>query len=181
MLSKRGVHHYCDAIMGAMASQITSLTIVYSTVHSGTDQRKHQSSAPLHGLCVGNSPVTSEFLAQMASNAKNASIWWRQHDGMWILVRLTLLRGWLLVGLLVGRWRCVTHRLRHAVRWGWHHDGCVGVLVVSHEGGVRFVMHNCGGGGGGGHDWKQGHHNNWLWTYENAYWGIWTQRAGDSE
>ena len=31
--------------MGAMASQITSLTIVYSTVHSGADQRKHQSSA----------------------------------------------------------------------------------------------------------------------------------------
>ena len=36
--------HYCDVIMGAMASQITSLTIVYST---GADQRKHQSSASL--------------------------------------------------------------------------------------------------------------------------------------
>ena len=36
---------YSDVIMGAMASQITSLTIVYSTVYSGTDQRKHQSSA----------------------------------------------------------------------------------------------------------------------------------------
>ena len=32
---------------GAIASQITSLTIVYSTVYSGTDERKHQSSAPL--------------------------------------------------------------------------------------------------------------------------------------
>ena len=30
--------------MGTMASQITSLTIVYSTVYSGADQRKHQSS-----------------------------------------------------------------------------------------------------------------------------------------
>ena len=30
-----------------MASQITSLTIVYSTVHSGADHRKHQSSASL--------------------------------------------------------------------------------------------------------------------------------------
>ena len=30
-----------------MASQITSLTIVYSTVYSGADQRKHQSSASL--------------------------------------------------------------------------------------------------------------------------------------
>ena len=35
--------HYNDVIMGAMASQITSLTIVYSTVYSDADQRKHQS------------------------------------------------------------------------------------------------------------------------------------------
>ena len=33
--------------MGAMVSQITSLTMVYSTVYSHTDQRKHQSSASL--------------------------------------------------------------------------------------------------------------------------------------
>ena len=38
---------YCDAVMGAMASQITSLTTVYSTVHWGADQRKHQSTASL--------------------------------------------------------------------------------------------------------------------------------------
>ena len=50
----------CDAIMGTMASQITSLTIVYSIVHSGADQRKHQSSASL-AFCEGNSPVTGEF------------------------------------------------------------------------------------------------------------------------
>ena len=39
--------HYNDVIMNAMAFQITSLTIVYSTVYSGTDERKHQSSASL--------------------------------------------------------------------------------------------------------------------------------------
>ena len=39
--------HYGDVIMGAIASQITSLTIVYSTVYSDVDQRKHQSSASL--------------------------------------------------------------------------------------------------------------------------------------
>ena len=39
--------HYDDIIMSAMASQITSLTIVYSAVYSGVDQRKHQSSASL--------------------------------------------------------------------------------------------------------------------------------------
>ena len=31
------------------------------------------------GLCVGNSPVTGEFPAQMASNAENVSILWRHH------------------------------------------------------------------------------------------------------
>ena len=39
--------HYSDVTMRAMASQITSPTIVYSTVYSGADQRKYQSSAPL--------------------------------------------------------------------------------------------------------------------------------------
>ena len=39
--------HYSEVIIGAMASQITSLTIVYLTVYSGADQRKHQSSASL--------------------------------------------------------------------------------------------------------------------------------------
>ena len=39
------INHYSDIIMGAMASQITSLTFVVSTVYS--DQRKHQSSASL--------------------------------------------------------------------------------------------------------------------------------------
>ena len=39
--------HYSDVIMGAMASQITSLTIVYWTVNSGADQRKHLSSTSL--------------------------------------------------------------------------------------------------------------------------------------
>ena len=33
------IWHYSDIIMNAMASQITSLTIVYSTVYSGADQR----------------------------------------------------------------------------------------------------------------------------------------------
>ena len=32
------------------------------------------------GLCVGNSPGTDEFPAQMASNVENVSIWWRHHD-----------------------------------------------------------------------------------------------------
>ena len=39
--------HYSDVIMRAMASQITSLTIVYSNIYSDADQRKHQNYASL--------------------------------------------------------------------------------------------------------------------------------------
>ena len=40
---------------------------------------KKTSKLCVTGLCVGNSPVTSELPAQMASNAENVSIWWRHH------------------------------------------------------------------------------------------------------
>ena len=49
--------------MSVMASQITSVSIVYPTVFSNADQRKHQSSA-----------VTGEFPTERASNAENISI-----------------------------------------------------------------------------------------------------------
>ena len=39
--------HCSDFITSTMASQITSLTVVYSTVYRGANQRKHQSSASL--------------------------------------------------------------------------------------------------------------------------------------
>ena len=54
--------------MIVMASQITSLTIVYSTVYSGADQRNHESSASL-AFVPG-----IQFPAQMTSNAENVSI-----------------------------------------------------------------------------------------------------------
>ena len=66
--------------MSAMASQITSLTIAYSTIYAGTYHRKHQSFGSL-AFREGNLPVTGEFPANRASNAKNVSIWWRHHDG----------------------------------------------------------------------------------------------------
>ena len=69
--------------MGVMASQITSLTIVYSTIYSGVDERKQTSKLRVTDLCVGKSPVTGEFPAQMASNAENVSIWWRHHGWTW--------------------------------------------------------------------------------------------------
>ena len=41
---------------------------------------KKTSKLHITGLCEGNSPVTSEFPAQRASNVGNVSIWWRHHD-----------------------------------------------------------------------------------------------------
>ena len=40
---------------------------------------KKTSKLLVTGLCAGNSPGTGEFPAQMASYAKNVSIWWRHH------------------------------------------------------------------------------------------------------
>ena len=70
--------------MRAMASQITSLTIVYWTVYTGADQRKHQSFASLAFV------VTGEFPAQKARYAKNVSIWWRHHEKLENIERIIL-------------------------------------------------------------------------------------------
>ena len=64
--------HNSDVIMGAMASQIISLTIVYSTVYSGTDRKT--SKLRVTGIGAGNSPMTGEFRAQWGSNEENVSI-----------------------------------------------------------------------------------------------------------
>ena len=72
--------HYNDVIMSTMVSQITSLTIVYSTFYSRCRSKRHQSSAsltfmwgihrwPLHYPHKG--PVTWKMFV---------SIWWRHHE-----------------------------------------------------------------------------------------------------
>ena len=71
--------HYNDVIMGAIASQINSLTIVYSTVYIQA-QIKENIKAPRHLALCGE--FTGEFPAQMASNAENVSIWWRHRVGV---------------------------------------------------------------------------------------------------
>ena len=45
--SQQFYHHHIDVIMTTVASQITSLAVVYSIVYSDADERKHQSSASL--------------------------------------------------------------------------------------------------------------------------------------
>ena len=72
------MQHYNDVIMTTMASQITSLTVVYSIVYSGADQRKHQSSASL--AFVRGTHRDLWIPAQRTSNAENVSIWWRHHE-----------------------------------------------------------------------------------------------------
>ena len=60
--------------MSATVPQITSLTIVYSTVYS---RRKSKKTAKprVTGICEGNSQVTGKFTSQKASDAENVFIW----------------------------------------------------------------------------------------------------------
>ena len=46
---------------------------------------KKTSNLCIAGLCEGNSPVTGKFPTQRASNAENASIWWRHHENIILL------------------------------------------------------------------------------------------------
>ena len=65
------IPHYNDVIVTAMASQITSLTIVYLIVYSGTDERKNQSSASLAFV---------RGIHRWLVNSENVSIWWGNRD-----------------------------------------------------------------------------------------------------
>ena len=78
--------HYCDFIMCAMASRITSLIIVYSTVYSGADRRKHLRYASLaivrwtHRWPVNSphkGPVTREMIP-----FNDVTISWKPHGFM---------------------------------------------------------------------------------------------------
>ena len=75
-------HQYSDVIMGAMASQIISLTIVYSTVYSGADLRKHRSSASLAIRQWGTRQSQSIFRptnhkrVMPARSPVTTAIWW---------------------------------------------------------------------------------------------------------
>ena len=76
--SNKDQTHYSDVIMSTMASPITGVSIVCITVCSGTDQRKHHSSASL-AFVKGMHRWVGEFPPQRASNAEHISIWWHHH------------------------------------------------------------------------------------------------------
>ena len=86
--------HYSDD-MSTMASQITGVLNVCSTVCSGADQKKNQSSASL-AFVKGESTAS-----QSTSNAENVSIWWRHHETqdtahIMYLVATTNIKVWLI-------------------------------------------------------------------------------------
>ena len=67
--------HYSDVIITVVASQITGVSVVYSTFCSGADQRKYQSSASLVFVRgIHQWPMNSPHIG-----ASNVSIWWRHH------------------------------------------------------------------------------------------------------
>ena len=94
--------HYIDVTMSVMASQITSLTIVCSSVYSGAYQRKHQSSASpafvwgIHRWPVNSphkGPVTRKiFPFDDVIMSSIGPLWAQQHP--WLKYRF-LTRAWL--------------------------------------------------------------------------------------
>ena len=73
---------------------------------------KKTSKLCVTGLCVGNSPGTGEFPAQMASNAENVSIWWRHHELHGTYVYLNNTR-------MIHHQCVITHNsLIISIRWG---------------------------------------------------------------
>ena len=74
-------------------------------------RRRLKKTTKLHvtGLCVGNSPVTGEFPAQMASNTENVSIWWHHY--------------WFSYDCHTSKciWKCCLHNVGHFVLVLKHH------------------------------------------------------------
>ena len=72
--------HLGDVIKSAMASEITGVSMVCSTVCSDADQRKHQVPRPRRWLLWGEFTGDRWIPLTKASNAENGSIWWRHHE-----------------------------------------------------------------------------------------------------
>ena len=90
--------HFCITQPHCGLNRMDSVCIPLRWRHNGRDsvsnhqphdcllnclfRRRSKKTSKLHvtGLCVGNSPGTGEFPAQMASNAENVSMWWHHYD-----------------------------------------------------------------------------------------------------
>ena len=97
--------HYSDVMVSAMASQVTSLRIVYSTFDSSADQTKYQSSASLASVRgTRRWPMISPHKGPMKQKCFNlmkpTCVMWISHQAA---------RLWILCGFVVSK--SVTHNL----------------------------------------------------------------------
>ena len=103
--------------------------------HSFRGRSNKSSKLRVTGPCAGNSPVTGEFSAQIASNPENISIWWRHHD-IPILFTVALLR---IVDKLPGMWAwvlCVNRLVLNSDKNG--KERTVGVIHEMYSGDFIF-------------------------------------------
>ena len=146
-----GSQHYSDVIMSAMASQITDIPIVCSTVCSSADQRKGNTKAPRHWPLWGESTGDQWFPSQRVSNAENVSIWWRHYKWIFlqehglqckIYVKIHINLQGFLTWLLIG-WRLDCHPIRCHVWKG--SSKYRGVAFITHPQEVSniFVRTEC--------------------------------------
>ena len=97
-------------------------------------RRKSKKTSKLRvtGLCVGNSPGTGEFPAQMASYAENVSIWWRHHENNAYNIHTFLFSCYNCSSITIGKW----------VFWGY--GECLEFIWARAETGVCFThSFNC--------------------------------------
>ena len=73
---KRLTLHWCHNDHGGVSNHQPRGCLINCLIRR---RSKKTSKLRVTGPCVGNSPGTGEFPAQMASNAENVSIWWRHH------------------------------------------------------------------------------------------------------
>ena len=113
------IKHYNDVRMTAMASQITSLTVVYSTVYSDADQRKHQAPRhwPLCGEFTGTGgPIQLSYVAYITFFL----IGWHSCPGTWANKQNKTNSGWTNTYSLLSNWlssRIVFPKVRFITRW----------------------------------------------------------------
>ena len=83
--------HLISSVYTNMSDMLTHLCITMTSNHQPREcllsrflGRRSKKTSKLR-VTAGNSPVTGEFRAQVASNAENVSIWWRHH-GLELLI-----------------------------------------------------------------------------------------------
>ena len=148
-VTQRG-QHYGDVIMSMMASQIASLTIVYSSVYTGIDQRKHQSSTSMafvrgiHRWPVNSpykGPVTRKmfpFDDAIMSNVESVSRSW-YHHGANLCCQSIRLWSW---GITIGTIYCTWLDHSDNISYPWDSIVCTRCDVCTNpiQTGIRNVQ-----------------------------------------